>query len=69
MSGDSELEVNRMEAKLLGKVAGGKIPVPFNITNGIPPTFGGEAEPSWVRRLKNRSQNYIKSQYVVEVTE
>lgn len=63
------LEVNGMEAKLLGKVAGGKIPAAFNITDGIPLTFGGEAEPSWIRRLKNRSQNYIKSHFVADVTE
>lgn len=54
MSGDWGLEVNGMEAKLLGKVAEGKIPVTFNITNGIPPTFGGEAEPSWGQKAKER---------------
>lgn len=50
------MEVNGMEAKLLGKVAGGKIPVAFDVNNGIPPTFGGKAGPSRGRRLKNKTQ-------------
>lgn len=51
-----------IEAKLLDRIVGGKIPVALSIANGIPPTFGGEAEPSWGRRLKSRSQSCLKSQ-------
>lgn len=46
-----------IEAKPLGRIVGGKIPVALSIANGIPPTFGGEAEPSQGRR-----QNCLKSQ-------
>lgn len=46
-----------IEAKLLGGIVGGKIPVALSIANGIPPTFGGEAEPS-----RGRRQNCLKSQ-------
>ena len=45
MSGSWELEVYGTEAKLVQKVAGEKITVPFNINNSILPTFDGEKEP------------------------
>uniref|UniRef100_A0A2K5PNV1 Complement component 1 Q subcomponent-binding protein, mitochondrial n=1 Tax=Cebus imitator TaxID=2715852 RepID=A0A2K5PNV1_CEBIM len=69
MSGGWELELNGTEAKLVRKVATGKITVTFNINNSIPPTFDGEKETSQGQKVEEQQPELTSTpNFMVEVT-